>query len=621
MRHQALVDPDTLIARLEGDPTSVFMQVLREYGTPMTAVTIKEKFSNLGLDMEIVDRAWKRAQVKLRTQENVAVSGLKYRWKGSKGKTAAGESADSPEGEVASAEKPGTQQPMPEESSESPGATIDSSAQPEQAPGSAEMAAEDSPQEPAAKEAGGPLVDTSVSLAEAIAAVLGDEPVPDLSVYATKPLTTGCRLGELGDARIDRLLASVHEEERPHAVALLAALPCPSKTIDARGLTEVPASTLQGVLVASTAELREESGGPDSSAAAGWLLQRAGDLPLAPQLLPAFIGLAAAVATDPGKDELAVLERAAHALYGWLTRMAREECEAVLPEALARIAVELPLTVRGGRAALLAAVGRLWPERVADEVWWRDVTLTALADCATGVLGRVTAQPAVAERVIAPLMARELARITSRVRLASLLALPHEFVASLPAEGVANAFRRVAVDDPLVDSWVGALTETSRVAQLKDEVDLVQAELQRAHGRADQAEKEAHDLAVRCEQLEKLLRQQHERSVGMRAAQERQMQIDAVRALADLAAEVEELAVSGATPEVLVERVRVLVSDQELEAIGQAGAESSFDSEVHEPLVGAPQAGETVTVLRPGYRWRSQEETLLSRALVSLARP
>lgn len=623
VRHQALVDPDALIGRLNDDPTSVFVQLLREYGTAMTAATIKEKFSSLGLDMEIVDRAWKRVQGKLRTHESVGGSGLRYKWKGDKGKATTGESTASPESVAEFDEESEPHEPLPEVSSEGPGEQADASVQPKpkQSSDAVEVAAEDFPQEVAEEKTNVEPAEASVPLAEAIAIALGDKPAPDLLSYAAKPLTTGYRLGELEDAQIDRLLVSVLDNERPHAVALLAALPRITKVIDASAWAEVPTEAMQTVLVASTAELRERSGGPRATTAAGRLLERVGNLPTTPALLLAFIGLTAAVAADPGKEELAVLERAAHVLHGWLTRMGRERCEEVAPETLARIAVELPLTAQGGRAALLVAVDRLWPERATDEIWWRDVTLTALANSATGILGRVTARADIAEHVIAPLMARELAKVAGRARLTSLLALPHEFVAYLPPEGVANAFRRVAVDDPIVDSWVGALTRTSEVAQLKNEAERARSELQRAHGRVEQAEKDARELTARCERLEKLLRQQHERSVDMRAAQERQLQIDAVRALADLAADVEELSVSGATPEILVERVRALVSDQDLYAIGQAGAESSFDPEAHEPLVGAPQAGESVTVLRPGYRWRSKEDTLLTRALVSLTQP
>lgn len=619
VRHQALVDPDVLIARLKDDPTSVFVQALREYGTPMTATVIKERFRSLGLDREIVDRAWKRAQTKLGEQENVTVSGKKYKWRDVKSNAALSEPEASAGDGSASGEKPETEELPVEVSQEEPSELIETPALPAQEPAPGQSSVEKHGEPLAEGNAAARSTEGRLPLAQAIAVMLGDEPTPDVVTYASRPLATGVRLGELGDAQIDSLLTSVHEEERLNAISLLAALPRSSKVIDSHLLVEVPTETVRIVLAASTAELRDVAHGKQSTAAAGWLLQRIGDLPPTPELLPAFIGLAVTIARDPSKNDLVVLDRAAHVLHGWLTQMAKEECEDIAPETLAHIAIKLPLTLKGGRAALLAAVGQLWPEKIADEIWWRDVTLKALSDSAPGVLGRVTSQPEVAERVVAPLMARELTKTTSRVRLASLLALPHEFVAHLPAAGVASVFRRVAVDDPLVDSWVGSLTGTSRVAQLKGEVELAQAESQRASGRAEQAEKRAHDLAARCEQLEKLLRQQHEHSVGMRAAQERQLQIDAIRALADLAADVEELAVSGATPEVLVERVRALVSDQDLEGIGQAGTELAFDPELHEPLVGAPQVGDAVTVLRPGYRWRSQEEALLARALVSVA--
>ncbi|WP_121432762.1 hypothetical protein [Actinomadura pelletieri] len=108
----------------------------------------------------------------------------------------------------------------------------------------------------------------------------------------------------------------------------------------------------------------------------------------------------------------------------------------------------------------------------------------------------------------------------------------------------------------------------------------------------------------------------------MRTSQERQVKIDSVRSPADLAAEAEELAAGGAEPDLLVERVRALVSDQGLEPIGDVGGHTPFDRELHEALLGAPRDGQTVTVLRPGYRWRSDgEDLVLAKALVRNPEP
>jgi hypothetical protein len=107
---------------------------------------------------------------------------------------------------------------------------------------------------------------------------------------------------------------------------------------------------------------------------------------------------------------------------------------------------------------------------------------------------------------------------------------------------------------------------------------------------------------------------------SVRAAQDRQLQIDIMRAMADLAAEVEEIATNHLESGVIVERVRALVAAQALEPIGLAGATVSFDPVQHDPIVGAPALGAEVMVIRPGYRWRpTVGEILIQKALVSQA--
>jgi hypothetical protein len=627
LRHQGLMDPAALSARLEADPVGVIVGLLREHGSALTAINLKEKLVDLRLAKEVVDKAWKRAQVKLSKLDEVRVANSAnstnktYRWTEPKPDTTDTRAEPPTELSAAAADESTVAECLDahEAPYEAPVVAAEEAASVSDTPGLASEHADS-----AGKTAAGSAPDTAVPMAQAVAAVLEDEPAPAARHYATRPLATAVRLGRLDDGGIDRLLESVGEEEQAQALALLAALPRSAKPIDiAERMTAVASTSIQAILGASAAELRERPpAGPEVMSAVGWLLRRVVVLPLDAQAIPPLIELAAAIAVDPGTGELEILDRVAHIIYQQLRNMTRDECKAVDPDVMARIMSKLPFAPQGGRAALLSAVGRVWPERVADEMWWREATLTDLADCATGLLGRVTVRPEVAERVITPLMVRELSKVTSRVRLVGLLAMPHEFVEHLPAEVVANALRRVAGDDQVVDSWVRALAAESRVAQLQADMERAQAETCRANERAEGAEAASSELATRYERLEKLLQQQHERSVGMRASQERQLRIDVIRALADLAAEVEELTASGTAPEVLVERVRALLSSWDLEAVGEVGASSTFDPESHEPIIGAPEVGAVVTVLRPGYRWRSGgEDVLLSRALVSLPHP
>ena len=137
---------------------------------------------------------------------------------------------------------------------------------------------------------------------------------------------------------------------------------------------------------------------------------------------------------------------------------------------------------------------------------------------------------------------------------------------------------------------------------------------------AEAAEDRARVLAERCERLERDLQSANDRAIRLRTAQKLQLQVDVVRALADLAAEIEEMVIGRTAPEIVVERVRSLVAGQALHPIGTVGEEYGFDPALHDPLVGAPEPGTPVSVIRPGYRWATFEEILLHKALVEQVR-
>jgi hypothetical protein len=117
--------------------------------------------------------------------------------------------------------------------------------------------------------------------------------------------------------------------------------------------------------------------------------------------------------------------------------------------------------------------------------------------------------------------------------------------------------------------------------------------------------------------LEAMLRDTYRQQVSVRAGQDRQLKIDTIRQLAALAIEVEELAANGAEAEILIERVRALAEINDLSPIGAAGETTAFDPARHQPLVGFPAAGDTVSVVRPGYTWHADnEDLLLEKAIV-----
>jgi hypothetical protein len=100
-------------------------------------------------------------------------------------------------------------------------------------------------------------------------------------------------------------------------------------------------------------------------------------------------------------------------------------------------------------------------------------------------------------------------------------------------------------------------------------------------------------------------------------ARQRQAVTDGIRALAELASEVEELAVNQPSARALVHRVRGRVKLAGLEPIERAGETATFDRRRHESIGSPIRDGAPVIVIRPGYTWTTaQGESLVARAVV-----
>ncbi|MBX6751747.1 MAG: hypothetical protein IRY85_19175 [Micromonosporaceae bacterium] len=100
-------------------------------------------------------------------------------------------------------------------------------------------------------------------------------------------------------------------------------------------------------------------------------------------------------------------------------------------------------------------------------------------------------------------------------------------------------------------------------------------------------------------------------------AQLEQRERDAVRALAELAIEVEELVTNEASARAVVHTVRSLTKLADLRPIERAGEMTRFDRTRHTSVGGRIADGAPVLVLRPGYMWnRGDEEVLIARAVV-----
>lgn len=635
LRLDFLLDRAAAVASFDADPVPSVLRLLQEYESGLTRRQIREKLNDVGLDVDSRGPRWKRIERVLTDSDNVEMSG-KAAAAVFTCKPARKCRKEAPERSAPDATWPQAEQPSPvppvsgaptgrgllenvaqdtETAEQPPSAQPTGAEWPESvmlAPRSAEEPTPVGADEPAPAAKQPPL---TKRLAEAT----GEDESQPLRYYLSKPLAIGARLRELTNEQVDVLVNELGDDDARALGPLLLALPRPSAGAD-RLVGALGGEELTLLLAAAAAEVQAYAD-PDPglrSAAAAMLhcTCTANDLPTS--AIPSLFTLAAAVAAGPAEEHVSVVDRVAMALSRLLPSMSRDERNNLDLDRFAPVVTGLPLTPDGGRAALIAAVGRVRSKSVLQDAWWAGASLDDLVACAAGPLGAVTSRSEVAAQYLHPLVLRELSVVESRGRLAVLLGLPREFLAGVPGDVVAAAFRRVAAIDPVVAGWTAALTQEQRVESLRRGAEQAQAVARAADERVQAAEGRAAILADRCNQLEEMLRAEHRESASLRSAQDRQIQIDVIRSLAELAAEVEELAADGAEAEVLIERTRALVMAQVLEPIGSAGQKLSFDPTVHDPIVGGPASGTDVTVIRPGYRWRPPgEDVLIAKALVT----
>ncbi|MEU4473520.1 hypothetical protein [Micromonospora sp. NPDC023888] len=628
LRHQFLLDLASATTMFDEDPTAMVLRLLREYDSGLTRTKIKEKLNALGLDLDRVRARWRLIDRFLTSSDDVQMTGAgvaaTFKWKPPKRRrTELSEQLDvAPTLPMADQQDRATATPAYAVEKGSVEHDVREARQPSGVSPTAEQP--ESPGSPSedrtlpATDERQTVVAKAASLPGRLAVATGEDTSRPLPYYLSKPLTVGAQLGRLDDQQLQDLITDLEEPDAAAAGALLLALPRQSAVVGRVTALSHESTTL--LLNSAAAEIQVYSEpDPDVITATAALLRQVCKVDnVSTEAISPLITLASIVAAMNQQDAVPVIDGVAVILGRLLPLMSRDERNAVDLDRLVPLVARLPFTRDGGRAALIAAVGKVRVKSVLHDGWWAGATLDDLAICATGVLGAVTSIPEVAARYLHPLVLRELAATESRRRLTFLLGLPGEFVAGLPSDAIVAAFNRVAADDPVVAGWTSALRQEQRVETLRRTAERAAAAAAAADQRAEAAEGRAAALADRCAQLEEALRAEHRETSSLRSAQDRQIQIDVIRSLADLAAEVEELAVEQTSSETVVERVRALVSAQALEPIGQAGQKLTFDPTVHEPIVGVPTIGSAVTVIRPGYHWQpSGEDILIERALVT----
>ena len=233
-------------------------------------------------------------------------------------------------------------------------------------------------------------------------------------------------------------------------------------------------------------------------------------------------------------------------------------------------------------------------------------------------------------RVISPKEAVDrLARGGEQAKRSDLFAIIQtalEGVTKTPAE-LSEARHKIAAAEQRIGTLEQEIAKLS--AEMAAERQAEKAALEAAMDAAKRAAEQASVVAAKAGEqaavaapspVDDTAHAQYERAERRRAARERQARIDAMAAVAELAAEVEELTAKRAPSEVLLEHTRALTGGSGLEAIGRAGEPTPYNEARHDPVGDFPNDGDSVIVIRPGYLWHAPgEAVLISKALVTRA--
>ena len=286
-------------------------------------------------------------------------------------------------------------------------------------------------------------------------------------------------------------------------------------------------------------------------------------------------------------------------------------------ERLSRGCEPMPLESGGGRSEILAAVFRTHPDHIANNRWWTGLTFEVLLEHGDGSLSNALRSERVLNRIVQPLIDAELDRVSTRRGAMRILGGSALVASCLDNERVLRLLRDVAGSDSRVAGWVDALRERSTLEKAQSELETVIRAAESAKAAAEEAKNRFEESEAVVDRLTAQLASASNAHSGMREQERRQIQIDVIRSLAQLAALVEGES-KKLEPSALIGRVQGFIRRANVRPIGVAGDTASFDPSLHDVPGGRPDDGAPVNVVRSGYKWVTpNEELVVVKAVVT----
>jgi hypothetical protein len=621
--HILRVYPEQMPKIFEAHPEAVVEQLLRESREPLLATAIKRKLQDLSLRADAVDATWPRIKGHLDKSSSVEVSKSKpprYGWRGAhpsngllhllpmeprSGTTAAGQLRD----------------PDP------PGAQADPSAAREEGRSVQSSSAEESPTE---AETPAPSTPAQVTPAEAppsageppshsqVASLVrrlgGPADVADAEAVARRLLECGKGLATASEDDLQALF-EVPQPERSTAVALLATLPKKSRILDGSRspLDNQAAAAFVELVIGEVGraepKLRRELAAP-ALAFVDRLL-----MPQEPAGLPVHLlaRLVIALATQVPGATVRLRDRATALIAESLRKSPAADTDVWFASdvrALARATQDLPLEKRSGRSLFLAALYNASPGVAQDPMWWADVSMKELAQASTGPLAVALNDETIGRTFVAPVVRSFVDSASTRGALAQVVGAPVELARHLSDEMLRQLWDRAASTDNLADQWLSALSSEAELEHLRHSTDKATANFERSNAKLASSIEKIRGLEAELDRLHQELRAMRQETHVASEAHDRQVKLDVVTALANLALSVVH-SPEARNDAALMQTVDYITGREGLDKLEAAGAEVTFRPDIHDSMGETISPETPVTVLRPGYTYMTAAETIV----------
>lgn len=627
LRHRWLTDPQRIRELLASSPADVFVLALRESEKPLTSRQLIDRLRQDFADID-VSAIWKGARSAVESRPDVRVTGRsaqrKYHWIGSPPVAPPDRSprTQTPPIGIGSSSRDIPVAPLP--AGDVGSAASNNGLDPSQIQGRLErgVAVESSDAYVAGQR------DQSQAVIRLIHAALPkpdgrDEPATpaadDLKEILDSPLTSGVALGGLKD---DTLAAALPGLGR--AAWVLLSLPRqfkPAETVDA--VATLGPEGAAGLLTKARDQLRLAGRDAEQTKQVRksyrHLVRRVLSTPSANRLPPSVIlqataPLAGASSQVTDADWVAKLLTESLASAGvarWATSSDRDKAE------MARRFGQASLRAGSGRAKFLTWLWRVDRDTLADMSWWRNVGIDDLIDVATTPLADALESQPISDTVVRPKAEEALGDATTRRRLMDLLAAPAAVARTMSTVHVREAFDRVLRKEEITRPWLAEIAHDDENRNLRNELASLGEQIKTMRAAMVAAQSTADDATRRLRQAEDRLAQAAAEAQTLRGSQARQIRLDALRALADVASYVHG-AIGSQAPERITQRINTKVGQQGIFPIAEPGEKTAYQPRLHELIGPDTEPGQPVIVSAVGYILRDDGEVdvVLTRALV-----